>query len=222
MSRVLAIGNKAYSSWSLRPWLYMKVKGIDFEEVRIPLYVDGSKARILEHSPAGKVPVLRIDDLVVWDSAAILETLAELYPHLGPWPTAPAERAKARAISAEMHAGFQALRNVLNFNCRRKVSVRQVDEPVQQDIDRVCAIWRDCRSSHRGSGPFLFGGFTIADAMYAPVVSRFETYGIRVGTTEREYMDAILGLPAMRAWIDAAKSEAEIIERFELTADAAG
>ncbi|NJN53219.1 MAG: glutathione S-transferase family protein [Gammaproteobacteria bacterium] len=219
MARVLAIGNKAYSSWSLRPWLYLKVKGIDFDEVRIPLYVDGSKSRILAHSPAGKVPALRIDDLIVWDSLAILETLAELYPHLKPWPTQPDDRALARSISAEMHAGFQTLRGTLFFNCRRRIVFRDIDEALRSDIDRVCAIWRQCRSAHRGAGPFLFGDFTIADAMYAPVVSRFETYGIEVGVTEREYMDAILGLPAMRAWIESAHQESEVIDRFERRAD---
>ncbi len=215
MPCTLAIGNKAYSSWSLRPWLYMKVKGIDFDEVHIPLYVDGSKARILEYSPAGKVPVLQRDDIIVWDSLAILETLAELYPQLGPWPVQRADRAVARAISAEMHSGFQTLRSTLFFNCRRSIPFTDLSDALQQDIDRVRTIWRDCRSAHRGTGPFLYGDFTIADAMYAPVVSRFETYGIAVGSTEREYMDAMLALPAMRAWIDDAGREVEVIERFE-------
>jgi glutathione S-transferase len=221
MTAQLVIGNKAYSSWSLRPWLYMKVKGIPFDELRIPLYSEGSKARILEYSPAGKVPVLRMDDLLVWDSLAILETLAELKPELDPWPAGPGDRATARAISAEMHSGFHTLRATLFFNCRRRIPFGAVDAELQQDIDRIRAIWRDCRGGHRGVGPFLFGDFGVADAMYAPVVSRFETYGIKVTATEREYMDAILGLPAMRAWMDDAQREVEVIPKFERSASAA-
>lgn len=215
MATVLAIGNKTYSSWSLRPWLYMKVKSIAFEEVRIPLYVEGSKARILEYSPGGKVPALSVDGIRVWDSLAILETLADLHPTLGPWPTDRTDRAWARSISAEMHSGFRELRTALPFNCRRRIALGAPHDALSDEIARVRSIWRDCRKLHRGAGPFLFGDFTIADAMYAPVVSRFETYGVTVAATEREYMDAILGLPAMRQWMTEAALEQEVIDHFE-------
>ncbi len=215
MTTVLAIGNKAYSSWSLRPWLFMKVNGIAFEEVRIPLYLESSKARIFEHSPAGKVPALTVDDIRVWDSLAILETLADLHPRLACWPRDRRARAWARSISAEMHSGFRELRTALPFNCRRRITLELPSDTLNAEIDRVRSIWRDCRKSHRGAGPFLFGEFTIADAMYAPVVSRFETYGVTVAATEREYMDAILALPAMRQWVAEANVEPEVIAHFE-------
>jgi glutathione S-transferase len=215
MANVLVIGNKNYSSWSLRPWLFMSVTGIPFEERRIALYREDSRARLLACSPSGLVPVLLHDGLVVWDTLAILETLAELYPDTHGWPHAADERAQARAISAEMHAGFRALREHLPMNLRRRIDPGPRAAAVEDDIARVRAIWRDCRRAHPGVGPFLFGRFSIADAMYAPVVTRFETYGVRVGPLEREYMDAILALPAMRAWIAAARAEAEIVPGFE-------
>jgi glutathione S-transferase len=216
MSTVLVIGNKNYSSWSLRPWLFMKVHGIPFEERRIPLYRDESRGQLLEVSGSGRVPVLIRDGITVWDSLAILETLAELEPRLGGWPSAPAERAWARAISAEMHSGFGALRSTLPMNCRRTIATPTLSDDAQQDVHRVREIWRVCRKAHPGIGPFLFGNFTIADAMYAPVVCRFETYGVRTGPLEREYMDAILGLPAMRAWYDDARRETEVLPQFEV------
>jgi len=216
MSTVLVIGNKNYSSWSLRPWLFMKVHGIPFEERRIALYREESRERLLDVSGSGRVPVLIRDGVTVWDSLAILETLAELEPSLAGWPSTPTERAWARAISAEMHSGFGALRSQLPMNCRRTIATPALSDDAQQDVDRVREIWRACRRAHPGIGPFLFGNFTIADAMYAPVVCRFETYGVRTGPLEREFMDAILGLPAMRAWYDDARRETEVLPQFEV------
>jgi len=216
VSTRLVIGNKNYSSWSLRPWLFLKVNGIPFEEVRIPLYRSDSTDRIVAYSPAGKVPVLVHDGLKVWDSLAILETLTDLHPDTGGLPEAAGDRAWARSICAEMHAGFRALRSTLPMNCRRRVDVGPLAAEAEADVQRMRSIWRECRKAHPGIGPFLFGTFTIADAMFAPVVCRFETYAVHVGPLEREYMDAILALPAMRAWIDDARRETEVLEHFEV------
>lgn len=216
MDTVLVIGNKNYSSWSLRPWLFLKVNGIPFEEVRIPLYRQDSTDRILTYSSAGKVPVLIHNGMTVWESLAILETLVEIHPEVGGLPKATADRSWSRSICAEMHAGFRALRTTLPMNCRRKIDIGPLPAEPAADVQRVRSIWRECRKAHPGVGPFLFGAFTIADAMFAPVVSRFETYGIHVGALEREYMDAILALPAMRAWIDDARAETEVLDHFEV------
>jgi len=202
----LVIGNKNYSSWSLRPWIAMKVLGIAFDEVRIPLYQPGSKERILGYSPAGKVPILRDGDTVVWDSLAILEYLAERHPHL--WPADRAQRAKARSISAEMHSGFAKLREHMSMNTRKRYPGKGRTPEVLADIARIDAIWSEAK------GPFLFGNFTAADAMYAPVVLRFRTYGVEV--RKKSYFDAMLALPAMQEWIEAAEREAESIPDQDL------
>jgi glutathione S-transferase len=203
---LLVIGNKNYSSWSLRPWLAMKVLGMAFDEVRIPLYRPGSKEQILRYSPAGRVPILRDGDTVVWDSLAILEHLAERHPQL--WPKDPAQRAKARSVSAEMHSGFAALRQHMSMNTRKRYPGKGRTPEVQADIARIDAIWSEAK------GPFLFGQFTAADAMYAPVVLRFRTYEVEV--RKQSYMDAMLALPAMRDWIEAAGREPESIPDLDL------
>jgi glutathione S-transferase len=203
---LLVIGNKNYSSWSLRPWLAMKVLGLAFDEVRIPLYRPGSKEQILRYSPAGRVPILRDGDTVVWDSLAILEHLAERHPQL--WPKDPAQRAKARSVSAEMHSGFAALRQHMSMNTRKRYPGKGRTPEVQADIARIDAIWSEAK------GPFLFGQFTAADAMYAPVVLRFRTYEVEV--RKQSYMDAMLALPAMRDWIEAAEREPESIPDLDL------
>ena len=202
---VLVIGNKNYSSWSLRPWLAMKQLGIAFDEVRIPLYGPGAKDRILKHSPAGKVPILQDGKTVVWDSLAILEYLAEKHPRL--WPSDSAQRARARAVSAEMHSGFPNVRNHMSMNVRKRYPGKGRTPEVMAEIERIKAIWSEAR------GPFLFGDFTAADAMYAPVVLRFRTYDVSVN---KPYMDAMLALPAMKEWIEAAEREAESIPEFDL------
>ena len=202
----LVIGNKNYSSWSLRPWIAMKVLGIPFDEVRIPLYKPGSKEKILGYSPAGKVPILKDGDTVIWDSLAILEYLAEKYPAL--WPKEPAQRAKARAVSAEMHSGFAKLREHMSMNIRKRYPGKGRTPEVLADIARIDAIWSEAKE------PFLFGTFTAADAMYAPVVLRFRTYGVDV--RKKSYLDAMLALPAMQEWIEAAEREVESIPEQDL------
>ena len=202
----LVIGNKNYSSWSLRPWLAMKVLGIAFDEIRISLYGPGSKERILQHSPAGKVPILKDGTTLVWDSLAIIEYLAERAPQL--WPHDRAERARARSISAEMHSGFAQLREHMSMNVRKRYPGKGRTPEVEKDIARISAIWAEAK------GPFLYGEFTAADAMYAPVVLRFRTYGVE--GPNRKYMDAMLALPAMREWIEAAEREPGSIRELDL------
>lgn len=216
MNPTLVIGNKNYSSWSLRPWLFLKHHGIPFEEIRIPLYREDSQARIAAHSPAGKVPVLVDGGITVWDSLAILEYLAERYPATQGWPEVPAARALARALSAEMHSGFQALRTHCGMNCRRPPAPPRKEPPeaVHRDVARIGRIWRDCRERAEG-GPWLFGRFTIADAMYAPVALRFWTYQLEADAVARAYRDTVLGHPAMLEWIGAGQAETEIIPAFE-------
>ncbi|SOD89892.1 glutathione S-transferase family protein [Caenispirillum bisanense] len=217
MALKLVIGNKNYSSWSLRPWLALKVKGLAFEEEVIPLYEDGAKARILEVSPAGKVPVLLDAGTLVWDSLAILEYLADRQPALRLWPAEPEARARARCIAAEMHSGFGALRSRMSMNLRKDLSGRvAVEGDLAADIARVQQIWRDTREEFGAGGPFLFGGFTAADAMYAPVVTRFKTYGVAVDAVSAEYMQAILDLPAMQEWYADAAAETWVIPAAEI------
>lgn len=201
----LVIANKAYSSWSLRPWLALKAAGVPFEAILIPLEEPDTRQRILEHSPAGKVPILIEGEVRVWESLAILEYLAERFPEAGLWPADRAARAKARAIASEMHAGFVPLRQHYPMNVRKRIPNRAPTPDVQANIDRVQAIWRDCLA--RSGGPFLFGRFGAADAMYAPVVSRFETYGVSVDPGLRVYMDAVLEMPPFREWVEAAHAE---------------
>src|SRR5262245_39766780 len=173
----LVIGNKNYSSWSMRPWLALQKAGIAFEEIRVSLYTDGHRDKILRYAPSGKVPILIEDGHAIWDSLAILEYLAERYRWL--WPEDRIERAHARSLSAEMHSGFRALRNQLPMNCRA-TSVRRVvpDAEAANDIARVQAVWTECRERARNAGPWLFGAFTNVDAMFVPVALRFHTYGV--------------------------------------------
>lgn len=216
MSRpLLLIGNKNYSSWSLRPWLFLRHHGLDFEERRVALYSAGSKAEILRYSPAGKVPVLVDGGVTVWDSLAILEYLHERHPQCAGWPAAAAARAHARAVSAEMHSGFGALRQALPMNCRTLYPSRVWPDDVQQDIARVLTIWDECRARHGADGPFLYGGFSIADAMYAPVVWRFTGYSVPLPQTAQAYCETMLALPAMREWVRDARAETEVLEQFE-------
>jgi len=209
----LVIGNKNYASWSLRPWLAMKVLGIDFDEVRIPLYLPESKMALLRYSPAGKVPCLIDDSIRVWDSLAILEYLAETRREL--WPEAPAARALARSICAEMHAGFLNLRQRMSMNIRKRHPGKGRTPESEAEARRVIDIWSDCRARFGAAGPFLFGRFTAPDAMYAPVVLRFRTYEVALPAACRDYAEAILALPAMREWIDAAERETESLPQFE-------
>lgn len=210
----LVIGNRNYSSWSLRPWIAMKVAGIPFREHRIALYVPGAKEQILAVSPAGKVPCLVDGDLRVWDSLSICEYLAERHPAL--WPKDSAARAAARSVSAEMHSGFQNLRAQMSMNIRKRYPGKGRTPESLADVARIVSMWSDCRARYGNGGPFLFGAFSIADAMYAPVVLRFRTYEVELPADCRAYADAMLALPAMKEWIAAAVTETESLPQFEL------
>ncbi|MBD2434446.1 MULTISPECIES: glutathione S-transferase family protein [Fischerella] len=211
----LVIGNKNYSSWSLRPWLAMKQFGIEFQEICIPLYTPEATSKIRQYSPSGKVPVLLHGNQKVWDSLAICEYLAEEFPHLNCWPEDKSARIIARCISAEMHSGFQKLRQNMPMNCRAKLPGKGMALGVQKDIDRITTIWRDCREKFGANGDMLFGQFTIADAMFAPVVLRFVTYDVQLDNVAQNYVEAILAIPALQEWIKAGKAEQEIIPAFE-------
>lgn len=212
---VLYIGNKNYSSWSLRPWLAARQIGFSFDEVIIPLDQPGTRTEILRYSPTGRVPCLVLGDQIIWDSLAICETLAELRPAAKLWPEDPVARALARSVSAEMHSSFQALRQHFPMNIRGRFPQRGVTPAVQEDINRICALWRDCRRRYGAGGSLLFGHFTIADAMYAPVVSRLVTYGVALDEDSRAYVDAVMALSAMVDWVEAAKREPWIIPYAE-------
>lgn len=212
---VLVIGNKAYSSWSLRPWLLMRQAGIPFDEVRLSLYAEGAKQNILQHSPAGKVPVLKDGGLTIWDSLAICEYLAERHSEKQLWPAGVAARGHARAVSAEMHSGFTNLRTQMPMNVRREIPGRATTTEVAVEVARIETIWNDCRARHGAHGPFLFGAFSIADAMYAPVVSRLRTYGVALGGAAAQYAGVIHALPAMQEWIAGARAETEVNPQYE-------
>ena len=215
MALTLVIGNKNYSSWSFRPWIAMKVAGIPFEERLIPIWTPEFRPQLAAYSPAGKVPVLVDGDLHVWESLAILEYLAEEFPAAQLWPADPAARAQARALSAEMHAGFTALRNECPMNMWRPEKARDLTAEAQGNVRRIDAMWTDCRARFGAQGPFLFGRFSAADAMYAPVVSRLATYVIEVGAASRAYMNAVLALPAFQEWKAAAVQEPWVLAEDE-------
>jgi glutathione S-transferase len=210
----LIVGNKNYSSWSMRPWLAMKVAGIAFDEILISLDAPDFKAQVTARSGAGKVPVLIDGDIHVWESLAILEYLAEKFPGL--WPAQEAARAHARAIAAEMHAGFAAVRRQLPMNIRRPVKARALDDEAASNVSRIDAVWNECRAKFGGDGAFLYGAFCAADAMYAPVVWRFHTYAVKVSATARAYMDAVMALPASQQWREAARREPWVLPHDEI------
>lgn len=212
----LIIGNKLYSSWSMRPWLVLKAAGLPFEEEVIPLDQPDTRARILEHSPAGKVPVLIDDDLRVWETLAIIEYLADKHPEAGIWPADRKARAHARAISNEMHAGFQALRQACPMNLGKRMKPKERGEAVRADVARIVALWAEARARFGRGGPFLFGPFTAADAMYAPVVSRLDTYQIEVDAPTRAYMHAVMSHPAFIAWRSGALREPWTITKYDV------
>src|SRR3954466_172115 len=211
----LVVGNKNYSSWSMRPWIGLKVAGIPFDEEVIPLYGEGAREEILKHSPAGKVPILIDGDVRVWESLAILEYAAEKFPAAALWPTDPAARAHARAISTEMHAGFAALREECGMNFWRPPARRTLSADAQANIARVQEIWTHARATYGAGGPFLFGKFSAADAMYAPVVQRFIAYEIDVTATVKAYMQAMTALPAWAEGRRGALRETWVIPKFE-------
>jgi glutathione S-transferase len=211
----LIIGNRNYSSWSLRAWLALVATGQAFDEVVIPLGRPDTTDNILRWSPTGRIPAYRDGDIVLWDSLAICEHLAEAFPDAGLWPTKPRARAASRSVVAEMHSGFVALRKHMPMNLRASYPGSGREPGVQEDIDRITAIWEECREAFGSGGDLLFGEFTIADAFYAPVVSRFITYGVSPGGVATEYMDAVWSLPAMQDWANKARAEEWKVERFD-------
>lgn len=212
----LVIGNKTYSSWSLRAWLALSHTGLAFDEIVVPLSQPASRAELLSHSPAGLVPVLKHGGRIVWDSLAIIEYLAELRPEARLWPDDPDGRALARCISAEMHAGFRALRAEMPMNLRKSLPGRGMTPEVGLDIDRITAIWQACRARFGQGGPYLFGAFSAADAMYAPVATRFRTYAVELDPVSAAYVGAIHDHPAFRAWYEAALVEPWRIDEDEV------
>jgi glutathione S-transferase len=217
MALTLVIGNKNYSSWSMRPWLALKAAGIAFDEVQIPLYTgEADKQRILKFTPSGKVPALVDGDITVWDSLAIIEYAAEKFAEARLWPEDRASRAHARSISAEMHSGFAALRNECGMNLHRPVGAKALSEDARADIARIQQSLGECRQRYGKLGPYLFGAFSGADAMYAPVVHRFRTYAIDVTPAVRDYMAAMMALPAFQDWTRAGLAETLVIEKFEV------
>jgi glutathione S-transferase len=216
----LVIGNKNYSSWSLRGWLMARIAGIEFEEIVVPLDLPETQAAIRKHSPSGRVPVLLHRGLAVWESLAIAEYLNDLKPEAGLWPASAAARAHARSISSEMHAGFLDLRNNMPMNIRASYQGKGMTPAVRADIERITSIWRDCRKRFAGAAPkdegFLFGTVSAADAMYAPVVTRLKTYAVQVDSDTDAYCNAILAYPAMKEWTAAAKNEPWLIAAYEL------
>jgi len=211
MQAKLVIGNKNYSSWSLRAWLLLREAGIDFDEHRIVLDTESTRTEISEYTPAGRVPVLILDDAKVWDSMAIAETVAERWPDRKLWPVDPGQRAYARSISAEMHSGFDVLRARMPMNCRAMGRKVPLPDELTADIDRIIAIWSECHRKYSGDAGWLFGHFTIADAMFAPVVLRFRTYGINLPESAGYYPHRVLESPALQEWLAAAESETEVI-----------
>jgi glutathione S-transferase len=211
----LVIGNKAYSSWSLRPWIVMKAFGITFEETLIPLRDAGTRDRILKHSPSGKVPALVDGTTHVWESLAIIEYLADRFPEHKIWPKDRLARAHARCASAEMHAGFQALRSGCSMNVTRRFKARDRGEAVAADVARITALWGQARGKFGAAGPFLYGGFSGADGMFAPVVTRLNSYSIAVDPVSQAYMDAILAHPAYKDWLAGAVEETWTLDNGE-------
>lgn len=218
MQLALVIGNKNYSSWSMRPWVLMREAKIPFEEVPLKFDESGGGLRVAgieRYSAAGKVPVLLIDGEPVWDTLAICETVAELYPAKQLWPRDERARRVARSVCAEMHSGFQALRGAMPMNIRGRYPGKGLNEKSGKDIQRVVAIWSDCRARFGKGGPFLFGPFGIPDAFYAPVVMRFQTYAVEVPPAVRAYCEAVQSLAAVREWCDAARREIEFVAEDE-------
>ena len=208
----LIIGNKNYSSWSLRAWLLLREAGIDFEEHRIALNEETTAAEMAEHCPSATVPVLRLGDLAVWDSLAIAETVAERWPDAGLWPEDADARAYARSISAEMHSGFAMLRDCMPMNCRAMGRKVPLPDDLTREIDRIFAIWSVCHQRYKSDNGWLFGDFSVADAMFAPVVLRFRTYGINLPDSAGFYPKRLLQSTAMQDWLAAAEIETEVIE----------
>jgi glutathione S-transferase len=215
MALHLVIGNKNYSSWSMRPWFALKTAGIAFDETVIALNAPDFKERLGKLSGTGKVPVLIDGDVHVWESLAIIEYAAEKFPKAGLWPTDAKARAHARVVSNEMHAGFVPMRRHLPMNMWRPPMPRDLPDDVAANVARIQDMWRDCRSRFGSGGAFLFGAVSAADAMYAPVVARFHTYKIKVDEVCAAYMSAVMALPAWQEWTAAALTETSVLPEDE-------
>ena len=211
----LVVANKAYSSWSLRPWILLAHFKIPFEEVVIPMDRPETRAAMLEYAPTGKCPSLHDGKTAVWESLAIIEYVAEQHPEKAIWPKGKAARAHARALASEMHSGFQALRSECPCNFRRAPQAIPLSDGAKADAARIEAAWAGARELYGKAGPFLFGRFSAADAMFAPVVNRFHIYDVPVSRATRAYMDAVMALPAWKAWIADAEAEPWRIEKYE-------
>ena len=211
----LVVANKNYSSWSMRPWVLLRQAQIPFEEVQLKFDDDTRVVGIEKYSPAGKVPVLIVDGQPVWDSLAICETAAEMHPQKHLWPETPEARRVARSICAEMHSGFQALRSKMPMNIRSRHPGKGMTPESRKDIDRVVALWTECRERFGGEGNFLFGRFSIPDAFYAPVVMRFQTYAVKLPSVAQAYCEAVQALSAVREWVEAARRETEFVPADE-------
>jgi glutathione S-transferase len=214
MKLTLVIGNKNYSSWSLRAWLYLHAMGVEFDEIRIPLDQPGYQAAIRQYSPSGYVPVLLDGEVRVWEALAICEYVAQRQ-QLTAWPAEPAAKAEALSVAHEMHAGFAALRNEFPMNCRATLTGISPSAAAAADVQRVSDIWSGCRQRHGSSGPYLFGAFGIADAMYAPVAFRCRTYGLTLAPVAAAYADCLLEHPSVAVWLAAARAEAECIVAYD-------
>jgi len=212
----LIIGNKNYSSWSLRPWIFMKHFSIDFTELRIPLFTDTTDQELEAYFSDCKVPILQDGAFVVWDSLSILEYLSEQYLDAKGWPEAVKARALARSISAEMHSSFPNVRNELPMNCRKSFHDIKLSPEATREVARIKALWRKCRTEYGGQGEWLFGQYSIADAMYAPIALRFAGYGIALTGLERTYVETVLAHPNIVQWMAAGKAEKEIIAADEI------
>jgi glutathione S-transferase len=215
----LVIANKAYSSWSLRPWILMKMLDIPFTEDLIPLDTPEFRPRLDAYQAGSTVPVLVDGDVTVWESVAIMDYLAERFPDKAIWPKDQKARAFARTIAHEMHAGFRALRQACPMNVRKVHPAKERGEAVDKDVARITHLWNKALSTYgkpSGQGPFLFGSFTAADAMFAPIITRLHIYDVQVSKTTRAYMDAIMALPAYQAWLKDAAKEKWAIEKFDV------
>ncbi len=212
---LLVLGNKNYSSWSMRAWLVVRQAGVPFEEIVVPLDTPETAREITAHSPSGLVPVLKHENVTVWDSLAIAEYMAEQCPNTGLWPAEPSVRAVARSVAAEMHSGFRALRAELPMNIRADKHGRAWTAEAEADIRRVEALWTACRDRYGAGGDFLFGAWSAADAMYAPVVTRFQTYGAAVGATATAYMAAVRAEPMVATFAEAAAAEPWTVDKYD-------
>ena len=212
----LIIGNKNYSSWSLRPWIFLKHNNIDFQEKRIALFTPTTNTELEKYYSDYKVPVLKDGDRIIWDSLSILEYVSEKYLNSRGWPTDENARAVARSLSAEMHSSFMNIRNELPMNCRKSYNNIKLSAAAEKERDRITALWRYCRREYGKQGEWLFGEYSIADAMYAPIALRFHGYNINLGDIETNYLQSVLNQPAIIDWIEAGKAEKEVIEEDEI------